>query len=96
MKAIKLTPKERECFESLKQHTGGCLRLHIKMTNSTCYRLLDGEKNPIANFRYGVVQNLEEKGIIERNGNHDFVLKASSDESSQFKNIGLLKDYQPA
>lgn len=96
MKAIKLTPKERDCFESLKQHSGGCLRLHIKMTNSTCYRLLDSEKRPVANFRYGIVQNLLDKDIIERNGNHDFILKATSDNKDEFKNIGLLKDYQPA
>lgn len=93
MKAIKLTPKEKELFDSLQQFEGGCLRQHIKSTNTVCFRLLDKEFRPIKNFRYGLVHQLEEKGIIELNKDHNYVLKATA-EVNEFKNIGLVKDYQ--
>ncbi len=92
MKAIKLTPKERELFEILKETPGGILRQHIKGTNTVCFRLLDAKVNPVQNFRYGLVMNLRDKDIIELQG-HDFVLKATSDEhTNRYKNLGLVKE----
>lgn len=79
MKAIKLTPKERELFEHLKSTPGGVLRQHVKPSNALCFRLLDKDKNPLRNYRYGMVRNLEDKGVLEINGS-DYVLKATSDD----------------
>lgn len=91
MKATKLTPKERELFEALKSTPGGKLRQHIKQSNTVCFRLLDGALNPIQNVRFGLVMQLRDKDIIELSG-HDWVLKATSDESRKYKNIGLVKE----
>lgn len=77
MKAVKLTPKERELFEELKSTQGGILRQHIKPSNTVCFRLLDGARNPIKNYRYGIVKQLEDKNVLELNG-HDYVLKATN------------------
>lgn len=78
MRAIKLTPKERELYNALKSLPGGVLFQHIKPSNTVCFRLLDEKRNPVANYRYGVVHNLIEKDILERQG-HDYVLKATSE-----------------
>jgi hypothetical protein len=78
MKAIKLTPKERELFEALKSTAGGVLRQHIKPSNALCFRLLDASLNPLQNYRYGLVHQLVEKGVLEMSG-HDYILKATSD-----------------
>jgi hypothetical protein len=77
MKAIKLTPKERELFEELKSHEGGVLRQHIKPSNAVCFRLLDKEFNPVKNYRYGIVHQLIDKNVLELVG-HDYTLKATS------------------
>lgn len=77
MKAIKLTPKEREIFELLKQTEGGILRQHVKPSNTICFRLLDAKRNPIVNIRQGIVLNLKDKNVLDVAG-HDFVLKATS------------------
>lgn len=82
MKAIKLTPKQRELFDELKRFPGGCLRQHIKGTNTVCYRLLDAARNPISNWRYGIVHDLADKDIIEINKTTgDYTLKADADNS---------------
>jgi hypothetical protein len=91
MKATKLTPKERELFEALKSTEGGKLRQHIKPSNTVCFRLLDNKLNPVQNVRFGLVMQLRDKDIIELSG-HDWVLKATSDNSDQYKNIGLVKE----
>jgi hypothetical protein len=78
MKAIKLTPKERELFEELKSVEGGILRQHIRPSNTVCFRLLDKAFNPVKNYRYGLVHQLEEKNVLEVRG-HDYVLKATSE-----------------
>lgn len=92
MKAIKLTPKERELFESMKSYPGGVLRAHIKSTNTVCYRLLDSKMNPIKNYRYGLIHQLVDKDVLEMNG-HDYVLKATSEETKMnIKNLGLVKE----
>jgi hypothetical protein len=80
MQAIKLTPKEREVFEHLKSLPGGKLRQHVKFSNTICFRLLDKEMNPVANYRYGIIHSLIDKNILELDG-HDYVLKATSDIS---------------
>jgi hypothetical protein len=92
MKAIKLTPKQRELFEKLKSVDGGRLRQHIRPSNAVCYRLLDNEFRPLANYRYGIVQELLQKDVLEING-HDYVLKATSGESEEMdiSNLGLVK-----
>lgn len=78
MKAIKLTPKQREIFELLKATPGGVIRQHIKMSNTVCFRLLDANRNPITNIRFGIVKDLEDKNVLEVDG-HDYVLKATSE-----------------
>jgi hypothetical protein len=82
MKAIKLTPKERELFEALKSIQGGVLRQHVKQSNTICFRLLDEKFNPIKNYRYGLVHNLIDKNVLELAG-HDYVLKATSETLTQ-------------
>lgn len=77
MKAIKLTPKQREIFELLKKTEGGKLRQHVKQSNTVCFRLLDKAMNPIANIRQGIILDLVDKNVLEKDG-HDFVLKATS------------------
>lgn len=94
MKALKLTPKERELFEHLKQTPGGYLRQHIKPTNSICFRLLDGNHNPLYNYRYGLVIQLVDKNVLEVDG-HNYVLKATS-ESNEFKGLGLVNNLSHA
>lgn len=44
MKATKLSPKQREVFQALKEAPNGVLRQHIKPNNSVCFRLLDYKK----------------------------------------------------
>jgi len=77
MKAIKLTPKERELFEELKSTPGGVLRQHIKPSNTVCFRLLDEKFNPVKNYRYGIVHQLIDKNVLQLQG-HDYILKATS------------------
>lgn len=77
MKAIKLTPKQREIFDLLKKTEGGKLRQHVKKSNTVCYRLLDSAMNPISNIRQGIILDLVDKNLLERDG-HDYVLKATS------------------
>lgn len=78
MKAIKLTPKQREVFELLKKTEGGVIRQHVKMSKTLCFRLLDKDRHPIANIGYGIVMTLRDKNVLDING-HDFVLKATSE-----------------
>lgn len=78
MKAIKLTPKEKDLFEALKANQGGVLRQHIKKTNTVCFRLLDKTFSPVQNYGYGLVHRLIDKNILELSG-HDYILKATSD-----------------
>lgn len=79
MKALKLTPKQREIFELLKKTEGGVLRQHVKMTNTLCYRLLDKDRNPVYNIRQGIVRDLIDKDVLELQG-IDYVLKATSEK----------------
>ena len=79
MKAIKLTEKERELFYLLTRHAGGVLRQHIKPTNTVCFRVLDGARNPLKNVRYGLVYQLKDKNILDVQPNGDFTLKATSE-----------------
>lgn len=90
MEAIKLTPKERELFESLKSYPGGVLRQHIKPSNTICFRLLDAQRNPVANFRFGLVHQLVDKNVLEIDG-HDYVLKATSENKMDLSKRGLVK-----
>lgn len=80
MKATKLSPKQREVFQALKEAPNGVLRQHIKPNNSVCFRLLDYKKNPIANYRMGIVLTLADKNLIELTPNGDYILKATIDE----------------
>lgn len=80
MKAQKLTRSEKELFDHLQSTPGGILRKHIKGTGTLCYRLLDGAKNPLRNYRQGLVDQLKDKDVIELQG-WDYVLKATSEES---------------
>lgn len=91
MKAIKFTPKEKELFEDLQSHPGGVLRQHIKPSNTMCFRLLDAAKNPIKNYRYGLVHQLVDKNVLEMKG-HDYVLKADT-EKMDYSKMGLPKEY---
>lgn len=81
MKAIKLTDMEREIYNALVQHEGGCLRQHIKPSNNVCYRLLDARRNPIANYRQGKVLSLADKGVLDIQPNGDYILKATIDKT---------------
>lgn len=90
MKAIKLTPKERELFERLKATPGGVLRQHIRPSNNICFRLLDANFNPLFNYRYGLVHQLIDKNVLELKGS-DLCLKATSGEEMDISNLGLNK-----
>lgn len=79
MKATKLTPKQRELFEALKQ-TGGTLRRHIKKNNLVCWRLMDKEFNPISNYSMSIIDKLISKDLLQLTG-FDYVLKATSENS---------------
>jgi len=76
MKSIKLTPKEKELFELLKQTTGGVLRQHVKPTNTVCFRILDEKKNPLLNVRQSTVYGLLNKNILMRLPEEQFKLMA--------------------
>jgi hypothetical protein len=65
MKSIKLTKKEKEIFESLAGTPGGFLFKHIKPSGTVCYRLMDKDRNPIANHSEAKVQELINKGVLE-------------------------------
>lgn len=90
MKAQKLTPKEKEIFEVLTSIPGGVLFKHIKPTGLVCYRVLDAKRNPIMNVRQGIVDNLVDKDVLEKNG-FDFILKASTESKMDMRNLGLVK-----
>lgn len=76
MKSIKLTPKEKEIFGALSATDGGVLFKHVKITGTVCYRLLDKNKNPLANYREGTVQSLIEKEVLQID-NGGYVTKAT-------------------
>lgn len=78
MKAQRLTPAEKELFDSLHQTPGGVLRKHVRPTGTLCYRLLDDKMNPIKNYRQGLVDKLKDKDVLEMRG-WDYVLKATTD-----------------
>jgi hypothetical protein len=77
MKAIKLTPTQRQVFELLKKTHGGKIRRHIRPSNTVCFRLLDKNMNPLMNIRYHIVQELIEKEVITIQ-DHDYILTATS------------------
>lgn len=88
MKALKLTPKQKEIFDYLTSIPGGVLFKHVKPTGTICYRILDGNRNPVMNVRCGLVDDLIEKDVLERNGN-DFVLKATTEKKMDLSKLGL-------
>lgn len=87
MKAQKLTPAEKELFDSLHQTPGGFLRKHVKPTGTVCYRLLDANVSPIKNYRQGLVDKLVDKDVLQMKG-FDYILKATTDEPKP-KSVGL-------
>lgn len=78
MKSIRLTPKQKEIFDLLTAYKTGCLYKHVKPTGLICYRLLDDKRNPVMNIRFGIVDDLIDKQVLETSG-HELVLKASSE-----------------
>lgn len=96
MKALKLTPKQREVFQDLQSYPGGVLRQHIKPTGTLCFRLMDIKRNPIKNYRVGLIEELVSKQVIELSkapGFTEYVLKADTDDNAaKYRNIGLVKD----
>lgn len=64
MKSVKLTKGQYEIFQALSRQEGAYLYKHVKPTGTICYRLLDKEQNPLANFREGSVHDLIEKGVL--------------------------------
>lgn len=79
MKAIKLTPKQREVFVKLTKNPDGKLRAHIKRSGTMCYRLLDSKLNPLLNVSKGVIDKLKSIQVIEKKG-HDFILCATVED----------------
>lgn len=65
MESLKLTKKEKEIFDALTSYEGSYLYKHVKPTGLVCYRLLDKERNPIANFQEAKVQNLIDKDVLK-------------------------------
>lgn len=90
MKALKLTPKQKELFDALTSLQGGVLFKHVKPTGTICYRVLDKNRNPVMNVRSGLVDELVSKDVLERSGN-DYVLKASTDNKIDVSKLGLVK-----
>lgn len=76
MKSIKLTPKEKEIFEAMTNSPGSYLYKHIKPTGLVCYRHLDKDKNPLANFQEAKVQGLIDKQVL-RLDDHGVVTMAT-------------------
>lgn len=62
MKAIKLTPKQKEIFDALASLKGAVLYKHVKPTGVVCYRVLDANKNPVMNVRCGLVDEFNKQG----------------------------------
>lgn len=88
MKAQKLTPKQKELFDLLSSMPQAVLFKHVKGTGTICYRLLDEKRNPITNVRQGLVDELIDKDVLERNGN-EYVLKASTESKIDLSKLGL-------
>jgi hypothetical protein len=91
MKALKLTPRQKEVFDTLTRIPGGVLYKHVKPTGLICYRLLDDKKNPVMNIRSGLVDELLDKEVLDRDGNN-YVLKATTESKIDIKNLGLVKN----
>lgn len=91
MKALKLTPKQKEIFDMLTEKKGSVLFKHVKPTGVICYRLLDANRNPVMNIRSGLVDELISKDVLEKSG-HEYVLKATTEQKPNYKNIGLVKE----
>lgn len=78
-KTVKLTERQREIFELIKQcGEEGIIRRHIKPNNSVCFRLMDKDFNPVKNISMSIVERLEEKKVIHLQG-HDYKLTATSE-----------------
>lgn len=90
MKALKLTPKQKEIFDMLTEKKGAVLFKHVKPSGVICYRVLDEKKNPVANVRCGLVDQLIEKDVLERDG-HEYILKATTETAMDISNLGLAR-----
>jgi hypothetical protein len=90
MKAQKLTPKEKEVFDMLTSLPGGVLYKHVRPTGTVCYRVLDGKRNPVINVRQGIVDNLIDNDVLEKNG-FEYVLKATTEKKIDVSKYGLVK-----
>jgi hypothetical protein len=91
MKSVKLTPKQKELFDLLNSTPEGVLYKHVKPTGLVCYRLLDSKRNPVGNFRQGLVEDLIDKDVLEKkSGTYEYALKATT-EKIDYSNLGLVK-----
>lgn len=79
MKSLKLTKKEKEIFDALSSTPDGVLFKHVKPTGLVCYRLLDKDRNPIANFPENKIQGLLDKEVLQID-NKGIVTKATTEK----------------
>jgi hypothetical protein len=91
MKALKLTPKQKEIFDLLSSMKGAVLFKHVKPTGLVTYRVLDASRNPVMNVRMGLVDELISKQLLERTENHEYILRATTEEKMDISKLGLVK-----
>lgn len=86
MKALKLTPKQKEVFDLLEKTPGGVVFKHVKPSGTLCYRLLDAKRNPILNIRMGIIEDLIQKGVLVADG-MEYKLSATNEHKEEVNSM---------